>query len=87
MVNRFEFSSMPDVVEDRVSGLLVSPKDPKALAQAIIRLLKDPDLRAVLGREGRKRVYPKYDVRTLVKNIKEFYQELIEKHNKGSNSS
>jgi len=78
---------VPDVVEDGVSGLLVSPKDPKALAQAIIRLLNDPELRAVLGREGRKRVYPKYDVRTLVKNMKDFYHDLIEKNTQGSNSS
>ena len=70
---------VPDVVEDEVSGLLVFPKDPKALAQAIVRLLKDPELRGVLGREGRKSVYPKYDVSTLVKNMKDFYQDLIEK--------
>jgi glycosyltransferase involved in cell wall biosynthesis len=68
---------VPDVVEDGVSGLMVSPKNPKALAQAIIRLLKDSELRAALGIEGRKRVYPKYDVTTLVENTGHFYQELI----------
>jgi glycosyltransferase involved in cell wall biosynthesis len=67
---------VPDVVEHGVSGLLVSPKDPKALAQAIARTLRDPELRTFLGREGKKQVYPKYDVSTLVKNMNDFYKSL-----------
>lgn len=66
-----------DLIEDGISGMLVPSKDPISLAQAIIKLLKDPNLRLRLGNEGRKRVYPEYDVSNLVNNMKDFYKELL----------
>ena len=36
---------LPEIIEDGVSGLLVSPRDPEALAQAITRLIETPGLR------------------------------------------
>jgi colanic acid/amylovoran biosynthesis glycosyltransferase len=44
------------------AGLLVPPADPAALADAIGRLLQDPDLRSRCGRLGRERVEAEYDV-------------------------
>ena len=43
---------IPAVVCDEVSGLLVAPDDPEALAGAVIRLLVDPELAAAMGRAG-----------------------------------
>jgi phosphatidyl-myo-inositol dimannoside synthase len=45
---------IPEVVEDGVTGLLVPPKDPIALADAITRLQSDPSLRNSLAERGRK---------------------------------
>lgn len=45
-----------ELVEDGVTGLLVPPEDPEALAQAILRLARDPALRRRLGDAGRARV-------------------------------
>ncbi|MEX2613181.1 MAG: glycosyltransferase family 4 protein [Gaiellaceae bacterium] len=45
-----------DAVEDEVTGLLVPPRDPKALRVALERLLADPELRWRLGEAGRKKV-------------------------------
>lgn len=45
---------IPDVVEDEVSGLLVPPGDPVALAAACSRLLSDDDLCARLAKNGRR---------------------------------
>ena len=41
--------SIPDVVEDELTGYIVEPRNPEALAEKIIRLLKDDDLRKQMG--------------------------------------
>jgi glycosyltransferase involved in cell wall biosynthesis len=49
-------SAVPEVVIDGVSGMLVPPGDVAALAQALTKLLDDPDHRARLGAGGRELV-------------------------------
>jgi len=51
---------IPDAVADGVSGLLVRPDDPAALATAITGLFQDPGRRAELGRRGRERVLAEF---------------------------
>src|SRR5207245_5772319 len=48
------------VVQRNVSGLLVEPKDPDALADALERLIREPETRRALGEAGMKRA-PEYD--------------------------
>jgi glycosyltransferase involved in cell wall biosynthesis len=43
------------VVLDGATGLLVAPRDPAALADALERLISEPALAKRLGREGRRR--------------------------------
>lgn len=47
--------SLPEMVEYGKSGLIVPPKDPEALAEAIIKLLKDDELRKKMSRNALKR--------------------------------
>lgn len=49
-----------DVVKDGVSGLIVPPNDPSALAEALLKLLVDPDLRGRMGNSGRQLVLHGY---------------------------
>ena len=46
---------LPDLVEDGVTGLLVPPGDPKALADALEALLRDPSKAEAMGAAGRER--------------------------------
>lgn len=46
---------VPDAVEDGVTGLLVPPGDPAAMAEAILRLLGDEGLRAGMGQAAARR--------------------------------
>jgi glycosyltransferase involved in cell wall biosynthesis len=48
-------AAVPEVVLDGATGLLVPPRDPGALAEAMERLIADPELGRRLGQEGRRR--------------------------------
>ena len=63
-----------DAVEDGVSGVLVPPEDPVALACALQRLLEDPPSRARIGERGRQRVVEHYDVRTTARQLEDLYR-------------
>jgi phosphatidyl-myo-inositol dimannoside synthase len=52
--------AVPEVIEDGRTGLLVEPHDPLAVADAIGRLLRDPQLRTRLGRAARSRARERF---------------------------
>jgi len=65
------------VVQDGVTGWVVPPRDPFALADAIRRLLDDADLRAAMGRAGRARVEAEFTQEQMVARVEEVYRELV----------
>lgn len=46
---------IPEIVQDGVTGLLVEPEDPCSLAEALVKLSKDADLRETFAQRGRER--------------------------------
>src|SRR5206468_2151795 len=66
------------VVQRNVTGLLVEPKDPEAIAGALERLLCDPTLRDRLGQAGARRA-PEYDWSHVTAQLVELYEEVIRK--------
>lgn len=48
--------SIPEIVDDGITGLVVPPRDPEALADAIVKLLKDEKLRKRMGENGGKKL-------------------------------
>lgn len=67
----------PELVEDGISGLLVSPRDPAALASAVERLLGDPGLASRLGRAARERVVAGFSTDVRLDRIEALYRGLI----------
>lgn len=67
----------PDMIEDGVNGLLVPPRDSKVLAQCIITLLKDKELRLRLGKAARKKVEERFDKKMTQKKIERIYEEIF----------
>jgi L-malate glycosyltransferase len=68
---------IPEIVEDGVNGLLVPPRDAPALAQAIVRALKDPDLRQGMGKAGFDRVNARFTVDRMVEQTAAVYGRLV----------
>ncbi|OIO06193.1 MAG: hypothetical protein AUJ49_00060 [Desulfovibrionaceae bacterium CG1_02_65_16] len=60
-VAAFNVSSIPEVVEHGVTGLLGEPT-PEALAENLLKLMRDERLRRTLGEAGRKRLLARFDV-------------------------
>jgi phosphatidyl-myo-inositol alpha-mannosyltransferase len=66
------------VVERNVQGLLVEPKNPRALAAALYTLARDPDLRHEMGDAGRARA-PEFSWDRVTERIVDFYYETRER--------
>lgn len=66
----------PELVQDGISGRLVVPRDPAALAAAVEGLLGDPDLAARLGRAARERVLAGFTTEARLDRIEALYGEL-----------
>ena len=67
---------IPEIVEDGVNGLLVPPRDAKALADAIVRALKDQTLRRKLGEAGCARVNERFTVERMVAETASVYARI-----------
>jgi len=57
-------SGIPELVDDQVGGLLTPPRDAAALADALEKLQRDPELRQRLGKAGREKVLREFDLTT-----------------------
>ena len=60
------------------TGLVVPPRDPKAIGDAIVILARDPEARKRLGAAGRKRVEEQFSIDKCVKAHLDLYQEMLD---------
>ncbi|HEX2195160.1 MAG TPA: glycosyltransferase family 4 protein [Candidatus Limnocylindria bacterium] len=67
-----------NVLQRGVQGLLVEPRNPRALAAALYRLAVDPELRHRMGEEGRARA-PEYSWDRVTERIVDYYHEVRER--------
>lgn len=66
-----------EIVVDGETGLLVPPRDPRALAGAIDRLVADAGLRIRMGAAGRARVEAVFDIRHHVAAMEAIFDEML----------
>ncbi len=66
-----------DIIEDGKSGILVEPGDVLGLASAMVRLLKDAELRQRLGAEARKRIVEGFSINRIADKYIKLYEELV----------
>src|SRR5207237_9485829 len=66
-----------EVIQDTTTGLLVPPHDHAALAAAIARLARDPELRWALGRADQAHVRASFTAERAGESFGNLYTELI----------
>jgi glycosyltransferase involved in cell wall biosynthesis len=64
-------------VRDGVEGLVVQPGDPRALADALVRLARDPGLVARMGDAARARVLDGFTEQAVADDVKRLYREML----------
>jgi glycosyltransferase involved in cell wall biosynthesis len=67
----------PEIVEDGRSGLVIDPRAPDRIADALLRVLERPELRDNLGREARRRVCERYSIRAAAEATLALYHKAL----------
>ncbi|PWR69743.1 glycosyltransferase [Methanospirillum lacunae] len=67
--------AIPELIEDRITGILIQNNDPLHMANSIQNVLVEKELLAKMGHCARERVLLNYSIDVMVKNYLEFYQE------------
>ncbi|MFC1682145.1 glycosyltransferase family 4 protein, partial [Nanoarchaeota archaeon] len=68
---------IPYVIDDGKNGLLVPPKNPQALADAIIKILNNPKLAKKMGEEGYKKVKENFTWDVSAKKMNEIIERVL----------
>ena len=67
---------IPEAVEDGVTGRVVPPRDPQALASALVEVLLDPPRREAMGAAGRRRFLERFTAERMVDETLAVYAEV-----------
>jgi glycosyltransferase involved in cell wall biosynthesis len=71
---------IPEVVKDGYNGFLVPPGDAKGLADAILKLIRDPGLRKTMGDRGREIMEKSFTAEIMAENIEGLYESVARKN-------
>jgi glycosyltransferase involved in cell wall biosynthesis len=74
-----EVGGIPEIVTSGVTGVLIPPEDPAALAKALVQVLGDPGSARRLGEEGRRLVEKEYTVEKMAEKVYRVYQQVYER--------
>ena len=72
-----EVGGVVDIIVNGKNGLLVPPGDPASMAEAIIKIFKDPQLASNLAEAAILKVREKYNVGLMVENTLKVYEDAI----------
>ena len=70
---------IPEAVKHRKTGLIVSPRSPKILANAVIRLFEDRELAASLGQKAYEFVFAQFSAEAMASRTIDMYESLAKK--------
>ena len=67
------------LIKDKEYGLLVSPKDEQALAEALIKILENPSMAEKMARLSKEAVGEGFTLDTMTEKVLNLYHDVIEK--------
>ena len=67
-------SGTPELVEDGITGILVPPKDPEAISNAVIEICSNIEMHKQMGLAGRKRVCELFTIERMIEQHLEYYE-------------
>jgi glycosyltransferase involved in cell wall biosynthesis len=70
-------AGIPEVIDDGISGILVSERDAQAYAAAVRRVVRQPGLAGQLCENARKRIEEKFAFRNMVSGYESLYRRLV----------
>jgi glycosyltransferase involved in cell wall biosynthesis len=70
---------VPEMVEDGITGFLVPPRNPGALAEALQKLIKDAHLRQRIGLAAREKALNEFTFDNMLANTRRVYKEVLSK--------
>ena len=68
---------IPELVEHGKTGLLIPPNNPRALAEAVVQLLRDPERAQRMGRAGYEKIQREFSLHTMVARTEAMYDKLL----------
>lgn len=71
-------SSIPELVADHDTGILVAPHSPEELANAIINLSENPSLQKTMGDRGRSRAGELFQFSTMLEKTEALFREVVD---------
>jgi glycosyltransferase involved in cell wall biosynthesis len=75
-----DVGGIPEIIKDKVNGLLVTPNNPNQIANAVTSLLENTEFASILGKSGRKIVQEKYNFKAVGKRCLEIYEDILLKN-------
>ncbi len=70
-------TGVPWVNQNGITGIVVPPRNPNALAEAINMLIEDPKMREKYGRNGKERVKKEFNKALVAKRVLKLYKEIL----------
>lgn len=72
-------SAAPEIIDDGETGVIVPPRDSKALEQAILEVMRNPGRAEALGREARHRAVDRFNFPKIMREYERYYVEWLDR--------
>jgi glycosyltransferase involved in cell wall biosynthesis len=69
--------SLPEIVENGVTGIIIPPADSNAIVDAVVSLMDNPQLRSRMGKEGHRKLITDLSWDSITPHILKIYTRAI----------